>query len=113
MCAMAVIKLDSYGPRLICSAGSILTLAKFVPLYRIRTGNIYSDLCYKPLYISSDNEQNNVLLLESVLETKISTGVGDRYHSHYGWSKVLYNEETYWLDGRHVASTRARVLYCP
>lgn len=96
---------------LICRSGSLLGLTKYVPLYLVKTGNIHSDLCYKPNYVLSMDDQWIVLLLEDVFETKIYTGVGQLSYKHSGWVKVLYNNEIYWLDARHISNSRIMILF--
>jgi hypothetical protein len=96
--------------KLVCEVGSLLVLTKYVPLYIVKTGNIHSDLCYPARYVVSVDQNNIVLLLENVYETKISTGLDEKDYSHYGWCKVLYQENIYWLDGRHVNKNQARIL---
>jgi hypothetical protein len=98
-------------PMVLCRAGSLLALSKYIPLYTVRSGNVHTDLCYRPLYIVSMDNNSLVLLLENVVATKISTDVIGNYHIHCGWCKVLYKETIYWLEGRHIHDSRVSIIY--
>lgn len=98
-------------PVILCGTGSLLALSRYIPLYIVRTGNVHTDLCYKPLYIVAKDNNSLVLLLENVIATKMSTGVSGNYYVHCGWFKVLYKENIYWLDGRHIHDSRVQIIY--
>jgi len=104
-------EIDEEKPTIICRAGSLLALSRYIPLYSVRSGNVHTDLCHKPLYIVPMDNNSLVLLLENIVATKISTGVTGSYYIHCGWCKVLYKEKIYWLDGRHIQDSRVQVLH--